>query len=254
MQVTCLQLEIRDGDPKRNLEHALAMLHTAPESDVYLLPELFTTGYAHRTWESAAREHTPEAVAELERFARERDTSIVAGTIALNENGKLVNRLWHISPQRRQHYDKIHLIAAFREPELLERGEKLCAAELHDLHVSFSVCFDLRFPELYRAAALDGAEAFFVISEWPAKRMNALLTLATARAMENQCFVVLCNRTGIAQDGTKFEGGSRIIDPEGDVIAQALAGEGLCSGEIDSSVVRSLREQFPVLQCSRRSW
>jgi omega-amidase len=254
MRITAIQSEIRDGEAEENLRRALEGLNTAPASDVYLLPELFTTGYAYDQWDDAADHHTPDAVERLRAVAGEKDATLFAGMIARNGQGKLANRLWLLRGNSVEHYDKIHLIAAFREPELLACGTQSLMTSIGDVRIHASVCFDLRFPELYRAAALDGAEVFLIISEWPAKRMEAFLTLARARAMENQAYVALCNRIGDAQDGTSFTGGSQIIDPEGNVIAQAGSGTGSCSAEIDAERVRKLRRDFPVLQMSRRHW
>ena len=255
MLVTAIQMEIRDGEMDWNLAHALDLLRDAPKSDMYLLPELFTTGYAHRTWEQAADAHTSVVLAKLGEVAKARGAMIIAGTVARNTRGKLVNRLWEVDGTGEpQHYDKIHLIAAFKEPELLERGNAPCLREIQGLKSHFSLCFDLRFPELYRCGALDGAETFFIISEWPAKRAELMVALARARAIENQAFVVLCNRTGMAKDRTEFDGRSQIIGPEGEAIAVLADGEGYCTGNVDGARVRDLRERFPVLEWSRRTW
>lgn len=254
MRATTLQLEIHDGEMEANLASALALLASAPTSDVYLLPEMFTTGYAFSLWNEAADTHTPLAVDRLQDAARERQALITAGTIARDAVGKLVNRHWIIRPESIEHYDKIHLIAAFREPELLTRGTQSVITNIGDTRAHVSTCFDLRFPELYRAAALDGAEVFLIIAEWPSKRDDALVTLARARAMENQAYVALCNRTGDALDGMAFGGHSRIIDPEGKIIAEAGSSQEWCSAEIEVEWIRKLRSDFPVLPMSRRCW
>ncbi len=254
MRITAVQPEVRDGETEANLARALECLSAAPASDIYLLPELFTTGYAYSKWDDAADRHTPLAIERLLAFGREKGAAVLAGTIARNENGHLVDRLWFLGPHETRHYDKIHLIAAFREPEFLVRGAHSFLAEVGSVRVHASICFDLRFPELYRAAALDGAEVLLIISAWPAKRMDAFTTLARARAMENQAYVVLSNRVGNAQDGTVFDGHSQIIAPDGAVIAQAGETEAFCSAIIDVERVRELRESFPVLQMSRRNW
>jgi omega-amidase len=254
MRITALQIEIHDGAPEANLSAALNALATAPQSDIYLLPELFTTGYAFAVWDEAASQHTPVVVQKLQQAARERDAAVLAGTIARNDDGRLVNRLWFVTPHEVRHYDKIHLIAAFREPELLVRGLHPLLVNWKGTQTHASICFDLRFPELYRAAALDGAEVFLLISEWPAKRSDAFVALARARAIENQAWMVLCNRTGTAADGTVFDGRSQIIDPEGNVVAEAGSGVGFCSAEINADQVREFRSAFPVLEMSQRGW
>lgn len=254
MRVTAVQMEIEDGAPDRNLARALGALQSSAPSDVYLLPELFTTGYAYDSWDAAADQHTPQAVRRLQSFCADRDCSVLAGMISRHPDGRLVNRLWWLDADTTAHYDKAHLIAAFREPELLLRGESPLIVDSAGACLHASVCFDLRYPEFYRAAALDGAEAFLIISEWPAVRMQALRTLALARAIENQAWVVLCNRTGTAKDGTEFSGGSMVIDPEGNVVALLGSEVGTCSADLDFERVRSFRDKFPVLAMSRRAW
>lgn len=251
MKITALQFEIKDGAAEENLATALRLLREAPGADVYLLPELFTSGYAFSEWERIADEHTPRAVAELEHVARAKSGIIVSGMISRTASDRLANRAWAVGGEQPITYDKAHLIAAFREPELLECGASSCLTEIAGAKTHISICFDLRFPELYRAAAKAGAEIFLVISEWPSVRGEALRTLARARAMENQAFVALCNRTGCAADGTGFGGASAIFDPQGVVLAEAGEREAICTAEVNVNAARELRQTFPVLGLSR---
>lgn len=242
LRVGLVQMRVEDGEPDRNIARAAALLADAEPADVYLLPELFTTGYAYDSWPGTA-DHAASTVAELRRVAEDLGAALVAGTIARNDERRLVNRLWLVAAgQDTVTYDKGHLFPPLQEDARLAAGHRRCRASIGGWTVGLSICFDLRFPEHYRLDALDGAHAFFVISEWPAARREALRTLARARAIENQAFLALCNRTGVAADGTEFGGGSALITPDGDLLLDAGADEGVHVAVLDPGTLRRSRE------------
>jgi len=144
-------------------------------------------------------------------------------------------------------YDKGHLFAPMLEDRYLAAGPVRVRATVGEWTAALSVCFDLRFPELYRLDALAGAELFLVPSEWPAERADAMRLFARARAAENQAYLVLCNRTGTAADGTVFGGGSLIVAPDGEIQVAAPAGEQVLAATLDRSVIASLRKDQPLL-------
>jgi len=239
-----IQLRITDGEPEINLDRAVQLVRSAPRCDLILLPELFTTGYAHDTWPDTASKHTPSALKRLRALGAELNISLAGSMISLNNSGKLVNRFWLMLPdQRIAHYDKAHLFAPMRERELLCAGTDSLVEDFGEFHAAFSICFDLRFPEAYREAAINGANLFCIVAEWPAPRAEALRTLSRARAIENHAYLVVCNRVGLATDGTEFDGGSAIIAPDGTVLADADTAEDVTiSAELDAKACRKLRE------------
>jgi predicted amidohydrolase len=239
-----IQLRIADGEPDKNLNRAVELVRAAPQCDLILLPELFTTGYVHETWRDAAARHTPGAVKRLSTLATELRIGIAGSMISLNDGGKLVNRLWLLLPDKRTlHYDKAHLFAPMRECELLCAGTASLTEDIGEFHAAFTICFDLRFPEAYRNAAISGANLLCVVSEWPSPRAEALRILARARAIENHAYLAVCNRVGRANDGTEFGGGSAIIAPDGAILADAGAEEdAVVSAKLDASACRKLRE------------
>ncbi len=250
MKVGLVQLEIADGAPQENLARATDLVARAPEADLYVLPELWSTGYAHALWAQSAEADTPAIIEALTRLARDRKAAIAGSLISRHAagGGDLVNRLWLVHPDgRTATYDKGHLFAPMLEDRHLVAGSSRSRTTIGGWQAALSICYDLRFPEQYRLDALDGAELFVVVSEWPAERAATLRTLACARAMENQAYLVLCNRTGIAGDGTTFGGGSCVVAPDGCVTLDLGMEAGVGVATLDHAVLKRTRERLPLL-------
>lgn len=252
LRVTLVQLDIRDGEPGRNRRNALGLMDEAPSSDLYLLPELWTTGYAYDTWDDAADRDTPETIEALARWATARQATVGGSLITRAESGGLRNRFWLLGADgTRVFYDKVHLFPPLREPELLEPGPRHESVDLGGFRAGLSICFDLRFPEMYAHQAMAGADLFLVASEWPASRAGALDVLARARAVENQAYVVLCNRVGTAADGLEFGGGSMVVGPRGEALIEPFFDAGCRTCDLDPIAPANLRSELPVLELRR---
>lgn len=253
LRVALVQLAVEDGHPDRNMDRALGLIGEAPPAHVYLLPELWTTGYAHDCWERTADRHTPRAVETLAECAADRGAWIGGSLVTRNEAGRLVNRFWMLAPDGEDAaaYDKGHLFGPMGEEERLEAGERRIRIPIGRWTVALSLCYDLRFPEMYRLDAVDGAELFLVPSEWPSERKDLLTLFARSRAAENQSYLALCNRVGPGRDGTQFEGGSMLVGPGGDVLARAGPDETVIVGTAERDRVREIRERIPVLDRRR---
>ena len=253
LRIALVQMAVADGAPERNVARAESLVGDAPPADLYLLPELWTTGYAHGTWRDVARRHTPAAVAAMQRLADGRNAWVGGSVITETADGALANRLWLAQPGRAPvSYDKAHLFAPMDEPKHLTGGAQRVRACIGDgaraIDSALSICFDLRFPEQYRRDAVDGAQLFVVSSEWPHPRGEALRLFARARAAENQAYLALCNRVGPAADGAVFCGGSCLVAPNGEVLVDAGdSDEMVVVGEVDRAVVDRYRAEFPVV-------
>lgn len=260
LRIALVQLAITDGDVADNVQRAAALIRGAPAADLYLLPELFTTGYAHATWASVARDQTPAVAVALQRLASERDAWIGGSMIAETAAGGLANRFHLFTPADggslgalpATTYDKAHLFPPMGEPGRLTGGAtrvRSCIGRgTAAADAALSICFDLRFPEQYRLDAVDGATLFVCVAEWPHPRSETLRLLARARAAENQAWLALCNRVGPSTDGASFCGGSCVIAPDGTVVADA--GEALdvvTIATIDVGAARRARDAFAVL-------
>ena len=260
LRIALVQLAVTDGDVDDNVRRATALIRGAPTADLYLLPELFTTGYAHATWAGVARDRTREVAAELQHLADARGAWIGGSMIAETPDGGLANRFHLFAPSAPESlgvlptitYDKAHLFPPMGEPERLTGGTtrvRSCIGHgARAADAALSICFDLRFPEQYRLDAVDGAALFACVAEWPHPRSETLRLLARARAAENQAWLALCNRVGPSADGASFCGGSCVIAPDGTVVADAAEGvDTVTVAEIDVRAAHRARSGFAVL-------
>ena len=252
LRIALVQLDVRDGVLDINLARARQFIDDAEPADLYVLPELFTTGYAYDAWDEAA-DRAEEAVEALRAVATSRQATVAAGMIARNQAARLVNRLWVVPPGNgpTTYYDKGHLFPPLQEHRRLAAGNRRVQVDVADWRIGLSICFDLRFPEMYRLDALDGCHAFLVVSEWPEERAGVLRSLACARAAENQVFLALCNRTGTARGDLLFGGGSTVIAPNGVPQLDAGRSEGIAHTLLHPAGLRDTRAWIDLLDGRR---
>jgi predicted amidohydrolase len=136
------------------------------------------------------------------------------------------------------------------EDRWLAPGERLASCEIAGVRTGLAICYDLRFPELFRSLALAGVEMFLLPAEWPAARIAHWTKLVHARAIENQAFVVACNRVG-ADDKNSFPGMSLVADPMGEVVAEADSREQVLRAELDLAILEEFRAKVPVFKDRR---
>ena len=148
-------------------------------------------------------------------------------------------------------YSKNHLFSPAGESRCYEAGHAISIAEVAGLRVSSFICYDLRFPELWRHAALAGAEVLALSACWPQVRQAHWRALSIARAIENQAFMIACNRTG-QEPNASYGGGSLVVAPDGEVLAEAGAESGPLFADIDPERVRGWRAKFPALRDAHR--
>ena len=250
MKICLIQHDIAWGDPQANCIHLDALLAAAPKAELYVLPEMFTTGFA--TLPGATVEHEPCAgLAWMQRKAAELDAAI-AGSIALDVPGQAgdapcVNRFYFVRPDGSyEQYDKRHLFGYGGEGERFRGGRERVIAEYKGVRFLLAVCYDLRFPVWLRNR--DDYDAILLVASWPEVRRFAWDTLARARAIENACYVAAVNRVG-DDPACKYNGGTAWIGPYGETLAAAPDGqEAAVAGEIDLARLADYHGKFPVLQ------
>ncbi|NQU44099.1 carbon-nitrogen family hydrolase [bacterium] len=251
MRVSCLQLAISEGSKEENLDRALSLFARAPVSDLYLLPELWPTGYfAFDRYESDAEGMDGPLVHAFQKVAFEREAWVFMGTFVEREGSHLYNTALLIDPVGAVsvRYRKIHLFGfESEERRLVTPGRCPVTAATPWGTAGLSICYDLRFPELYRALLDHGAGVFLVASAWPAARLEAWHLFCRARAHENLAFLIACNAAGESR-GHRLAGHSAIVDPWGRVLAEGGGEEAVLSFEIDPEEVERARGSFPALE------
>jgi len=147
-------------------------------------------------------------------------------------------------------YDKTHLFTPMGEDQYYTPGDHLCRFKLDGKDCALIICYDIRFPELTRTLTVAGLDMLFVVAQWPKIRTFHLRSLTTARAIENQMFLVCCNSCGTAGD-TVYGGNSAIIDPWGETIALAGETESIITADCDMRILDNIRYSIPVFRDRR---
>jgi omega-amidase len=246
VQVHAVQFDTRWEDKPANFQRARELIEQAapPAGGLIALPEMFATGFTMKS------RITAEPVGgETEQFvrslARETGCLVIAGVVTDRQNGrKPTNDALICSPRGgcvRQ--GKLHPFSLVDEQNHHSGGGDLCVAEFAGASIAPLVCYDLRFPEAFRALASGGANVFVVIANWPASRSEHWLALLRARAIENHTFVVGVNRTGV-DPNVPYSGDSAAFSPLGDSLARADASEQVLSADLDPAQLREARALF----------
>lgn len=278
MRVTLIQYDVVLADKEANRRKAEEGIRRGAGSDLYLLPEMFSTGFIIHP-EGLAEEEDSDTILWMKRMAREMDAAIcgsLAMKVKMKENVNVnvnvnnspthqltnspthqndvryFNRMYFVRPDGSvSTYDKAHLFVYGGEGIHFTAGTSRTIVEWRGVKILLQVCYDLRFPMWSRNSVdKEGNTLFDMIvysAEWPTARQLAWETLPIARAIENQCFVAACNRVG--HDGFgDYNGASRLIHPYGHVLAEGpLNKECEITGEIDMDQLLRYREKFPTL-------
>ncbi len=248
------QIDVQLGVPAANLTAVQEMTAAAASqgSDIIIFPELWPTGY---DLEHAAHYATPVDTglfATIAALAQAHGIAILGSCLSDLGGGRIGNTAVYFDHTGHSlgSYSKIHLFRLMEEEQYLAAGDGRTLLETSWGKMGLAICYDLRFPELFRAYALDGAQLIFLPSEWPHPRLAHWQILLRARAIENQMFVVACNRVGESK-GSQFFGHSCIIDPWGETVIEGGETAELLTATIDLSQVTAVRTKIPVFQDRR---
>lgn len=227
------------------------------DTDVVVLPEMWTSSYDLENIQNHACHHLEPAKSIIVELAQKYDVNIVAGSVAnkkddpdkvyntafvIDRNGELVHE-----------YSKMHLVPMLNEPEFLAAGQdKMETFTLDGNTCGIVICYDLRFPELFRDLALKGATSIFVVAEWPMARKSHWETLTRARAIENQLYMVAADTYGEIGD-QEYAGRSMIIGPFGESVDEAQDfGDAALTGRVDGNEVDRIRKEVPIFDSRKR--
>lgn len=255
MKITLIQTDIKWCDYMANISHANDAIDRNPGSDLYILPEMWTTGFITKPAGLAERaegpQNIPASVSWMLKKAKEVDAAI-CGSIAVEYDGKYYNRMYFVKPDGTIHtYDKCHLFTFGGEGHYYTAGDKRVIVEWRGIRILLQVCYDLRFPMWCRnVIAPNGKPVYDMIiysANWPIAREMAWETLSVARAIENQCYVARVNCVGKDEWG-EYLGKSALIHPYGHFVAECEDNkECETTGELDKAGLDRYCEKFPIL-------
>lgn len=249
MRLASIQMEITDGNPRLNRENLSNIMDNAISCDLCVAPELWSSGYIQEEWSDIASSDTPNTIKWMASESKRRRLWLGGSLINRDAEGFLVNEFMLFDPNGNKScgYVKSHLFRPLKEHIFLKAGAVLPPiVNINGFMAAPSICYDLRFPEMYRYLALKGVNLFLTSAEWPYPRDNALKVMAEARAIENQAYLVLANRIGADSISNVYCGQSGVYGPDG-VLVENGQNSGLISVEVDLEELNTKRREFPVL-------
>ena len=249
MKVTILQTDIEWGIPEENIRRAELLMAQKPDSDLYVLPEMWSTGFATEPFGIAEEETSSKALAWMKSKAKALDCAI-CGSLAIVVDGKYRNRHYFINGRKGvlEYYDKHHLFSYGHEDQFYTAGDKHMVVDYEGFRFLLLTCYDLRFPMWSRYCDKHPYDAIICVANWPESRQNAWQILTRARAIENQAYLIGCNRVG-NDNYNHYRGCSAIISPIGKTLAQCqLNVQDTASFNLDLKSLDHKRMKFKVLE------
>ncbi len=248
LNVHIIQFDVRWGNPEDNISRMRERLLSLPDGpSMTILPELWTCSYDYKGMKDHLR-FSEDAIDMLRDISSRKGILIAGGSVPwTNAAGGLVNRSFVVNDAGSIMgiYDKCHLFPLLDEPDHFIPGQAPLVLQSFGITMGLAICYDIRFPEFIRSIALAGAELIIVPAQWPMARLDHWTTLLKARAIENQLFVLGCNRCGEG-GGETYGGSSAIFGPDGSLVCECnKVSEEISSVEIDLVQVRRIRKAYP---------
>ncbi len=254
MQVVCCQVDTVWQDKAATHARVEALLATSPPPGgaLVVLPEQFSTGSSFDLARIAETEDERPSETFLAETAAKLGVYLIGGVVTRGSDGRGRNEAVVLGPDGRQitRYCKMHPFSFSGETEHFESGDRTVVFACHDFQVAPLICYDLRFPEVFRATVRQGAQLFVVIANWPEQRIEHWVTLLRARAIENQAYVVGVNRCG-REPQQSYPGRSLVIDPYGQILADPGTQQGVIRADLDLHPLIVYLKRFPALQYMR---
>ncbi|MGC9382761.1 carbon-nitrogen family hydrolase [Streptomyces sp. MH13] len=253
MRASLIQIDVNGGESvEARRRRAASLVRDAAGADLVVLPELWTTGaFAFDEFGAEAEPLEGPTYEAMAKAASDAGVWLHAGSVPERAaDGRLYNTSLVLSPSGdlAAAYRKIHRFGFDQgEAVLMGAGRELVTVPLPGTTLGVATCYDLRFPELFRGLVDAGAETLVVPAGWPERRRSHWTLLARARAVENQAFVLACATAG-THAGVPQAGHSVVVDPWGEVLAEAGADEEVLTVEFDPAEVARTRERFPALK------
>lgn len=251
MKIALIQMDIQWESKRENYKRAkkFAKLASDEGCDIVVFPEMFNTGFSMNV-SSIAEYEDGETSSELSKMAAQNSINVIAGYVVRvpdNTKGRNIAVAYNRNGKNTMKYIKLHPFSFAGEDQYYLAGNDPVVFDIEGLKASIFICYDLRFPEVFRRVAKD-VQAIFVIANWPSERKEHWLALLKARAIENQCFIIGVNRTGRDDNGILYPGFSAIFDPSGSELCCGGGNVEFMKCEINPQETFEVRERFPFLQ------
>ena len=242
LKISLVEFDIEWENPQANLEFLDDLLENN-NSDLIVLPEMFTTGFSMNA-KSIAEKPFGRTYEWMKSFS-EKNNSAICGSISTKENNKFYNRFYFVTPEKTTVYDKKHLFSYGRESEAYSPGNEIVTVDWLGWKFRLITCYDLRFPVWCRNT--DDYDALICVANWPEVRIEPWKALLKARAIENMAYTVGVNRIGIDDYDLAYNGNSKIFDPIGKELKPKSPHKNLLQTEISLSTVKEYRKNFGFL-------
>jgi len=247
MRVTLIQMDIRWGSPEENRQQAELFISKAVPSDLYVLPEMWSTGFVMQPELYAEDEVSSSSLAWMKKMAYHVNGAICGSLAIRSSDGTFRNRHYFVTPESVTYYDKHHLFTPGHESEHYTAGFEPVIVNWRSFRFLLQTCYDLRFPVFSRYGRAGEYDAIIYVANWPAKRQLAWEVLLRARAIENQCYVIGVNRVG-NDSSCRYQGDSSVFDPTGQILLSAGKDVPCAANTVlDIDRLIALRERFKVL-------
>lgn len=250
MKIALVQTNIIWCNTEANIARAEALIQSAEPADLYILPEMWSTGFVIEAQEVAQTEEQSVALKWMIDTAAKRGCAI-AGSLVIAENGKYYNRHYFVTPNGiAARYDKRHLFRLGGETKRFTAGVERVVVDWQGVKFLLQTCYDIRFPIFSRNSLTENGydyDAIIYVANFPTAREAVWRTLSAARAIENEAFVVAVNRTG-SDPYCSYSGGSVLWDSFGEVVAQCGEKECIVVAQIDIDELKVRRKHFPTLR------
>jgi predicted amidohydrolase len=247
LSITTVQTNLYWEDKAANLKMLEEKIGELNHAEVVVLPEMFSTGFSMRP-EVMAEPIDGNTVTWMKNLASKKNF-ILTGSLIIEEKGLYFNRLIWMQPNGQfGYYDKRHLFAYAGEHEHYTSGRKRLIVQVKGWRILLLTCYDLRFPVWSRQKITDNKpeyDAIVYVANWPDRRSHAWKALLVARAIENQCYVIGVNRTGVDGNGIYHSGHTSVIDPLGETIYQVNDLEETMTHSLSYQNLQSIREKLP---------
>ncbi|MEI8074562.1 MAG: amidohydrolase [Bacteroidota bacterium] len=247
LSVSLIQTALFWEDKQRNLSMLEdKILGITEHTNLVILPEMFSTGFSMKP-SLYAEKMDGETIAWMKRIAAVKKI-ILTGSLIIEEDGNYYNRLiWMLPNGSFGFYDKRHLFAFAGEDQFYTAGNKRLVTSVNGWKVNLQICYDLRFPVWARQQSKESPEydLLIYVANWPERRNHAWKTLLTARAIENQCYVIGVNRVGADGNQINHSGDSMLIDPLGNIVFNKEHEELVYSFELTKEPLMEVRNKFP---------